>query len=195
HHRRAGADPRSQGALRPVASATSPACSSAAARGRGIASASSVATNAAPAAITSAVRNPASDGTSWPATCIVIAASTAPITALEIDVPSDRASAFNPLAAAVSDTGTAALISAGSDENANPTPTLTTTLNRHSCHGRSISHSPARYPAATISDPATSVKRGPRAPAISAASGDASIIASPPGAIHSPVCSSDCPSP
>jgi hypothetical protein len=37
------------------------------------------------------------------------------MTALETAVPSDRASALIPLAAAVSDSGTAALISAGID--------------------------------------------------------------------------------
>ena len=42
-----------------------------------------------------------------------LAASNAPITALEIDVPSDRAKALMPFAAAVSEIGTAALMSAG----------------------------------------------------------------------------------
>ena len=46
-----------------------------------------------------------------------------------------------------------------------------------------------------IAAPATSVKRGPRTAAIRAAMGEATIIASPPGAIHSPVASIDCPSP
>lgn len=69
-----------------------------------------------PAAITKAIRNAVNDGNSWPATEIVNPVSTAPIIALDIDVPSARASALMPLAAAVSDIGTAALISAGSDE-------------------------------------------------------------------------------
>jgi len=47
---------------------------------------------------------------------IVNPVKTAPTTALEIDVPSARASALMPFAAAVSDIGTAALMSAGNDE-------------------------------------------------------------------------------
>jgi hypothetical protein len=65
------------------------------------------------AATTIAVRKPAIDGNSEPANDTVIPASTAPITALEIDVPNDRARALMPFAAAVSESGTAALMSAG----------------------------------------------------------------------------------
>ena len=81
----------------------------------GISSASTAASGATTAATTIARRKPASVGTAAPAKDIVIPARIAPITALEIDVPSDRASALMPLAAAVSEIGTAALISAGID--------------------------------------------------------------------------------
>ena len=46
-----------------------------------------------------------------------------------------------------------------------------------------------------IRQPITSVNFGPCRAAILAASGALSIIANPPGAIHSPACSIDCPSP
>ncbi len=46
------------------------------------------------------------------------------MTALDIEVPNDLASALIPLAAAVSEMGTAALMSAGNDEYAKPTPRL-----------------------------------------------------------------------
>ena len=96
--------------------------------GRGIRHAIAAATSAAPAAISSATWKARKVGTSCPRSVIVIPASTAPITALLVEVPRERASALMPLAAAVSETGTAALINAGNDEKAKPTPTLTEML-------------------------------------------------------------------
>ena len=49
-----------------------------------------------------------------------------------------------PLAAAVSDIGTAALIRAGSDENAKPTPMLTTMLSSITVTALPSSIGPAR---------------------------------------------------
>ena len=46
-----------------------------------------------------------------------------------------------------------------------------------------------------MNEPITKVNLGPRTPATRAAIGEVTIIASPPGAIQSPVHSSDCPSP
>ena len=97
-----------------------------------------------PAAINRPIRNAVNDGNSWPASEIVNPVKTAPITALEIDVPSDRARALMPLAAAVSDTGTAALISAGIEAYAKPTPTLATTLNTITFGALPSNHGPAR---------------------------------------------------
>src|SRR3954464_9700410 len=96
--------------------------------GRGISSDNTAPTAAAPAATSSAMRNAPRVGNSAPATDTVSPARIAPITALEIDGPSDRASALMPFAAAVSDTGTAALISDGIDANAKPTPMLASPL-------------------------------------------------------------------
>ena len=46
-----------------------------------------------------------------------------------------------------------------------------------------------------ITHPMNRVYFGPVRPAILAAIGAVTIIASPPGAIHRPACSIDCPSP
>ena len=59
-------------------------------------------------------------------------------------MPNDRASALIPLAAAVSDIGTAALMSAGNDEYANPTPRLMTMLTTITAAGLPSSHTAPR---------------------------------------------------
>ena len=53
------------------------------------------------------------EGSGMPPNGCVIWASTTPMTALETEVPIDRISVLSPLAAAVSDSGTAPMISAG----------------------------------------------------------------------------------
>ncbi len=55
-------------------------------------------------------------GIAIPPTLFAVLASTMPMTALETDVPMDRISVLRPLAAPVSEAGTAPTISAGSEE-------------------------------------------------------------------------------
>src|SRR5690606_1303026 len=79
----------------------------------GMSAVSAMATQAAATEIRKVVWKASRDGRTWLPRVMVILASTALITAAEVDVPTERISAFNPFAAAVSVTGTAPMISAG----------------------------------------------------------------------------------
>ncbi len=71
------------------------------------------AARAAPAPMAMTTRKPSWLGTVAVPSVRVIWARTTPATALETEVPMERISVLRLLAAAVSDTGTAAMISAG----------------------------------------------------------------------------------
>src|SRR5690625_4312464 len=86
--------------------------------GGGTSKVSAPATTVAARLMPAASRKPDCAGTvstsaPGPATVTVVAASTAATTAEEVEVPTARIRALSPLAAAVSDWGTAAMISAG----------------------------------------------------------------------------------
>ncbi len=55
-------------------------------------------------------------GTATPPTSVEVLARTMPMTALDTDVPMDRIRVLRPLAAPVSEAGTAPMISAGREE-------------------------------------------------------------------------------
>ncbi len=63
------------------------------------------------------------------------------MTAAEVDVPMERIREFRPLAAPVSVTGTAPMISAGMAANARPTPALTIMEETMTCQTSVLSSS------------------------------------------------------
>nr|MCF0101084.1 hypothetical protein [Streptomyces sp. MH191] len=70
----------------------------------------------APVAIRNETRKPCIVGSATPSVWVALLASTMPMTALEVEVPMERASVLRPLAAPVSEAGTAPTMSAGSEE-------------------------------------------------------------------------------
>ncbi len=67
-------------------------------------------------AIRKETRKPCRVGTAVPPMSCAVFASTMPMTALDTEVPMERIRVLRPLAAPVSEAGTAPMISAGSEE-------------------------------------------------------------------------------
>ncbi len=91
------------------------------------------ATSPAPAAMTSVVRSPASEGSTASPTRIVIAESTTAASAEAVEVPTERISVFRPLAAAVRSVGTARMMRSGSEPYASATPAPTSEMTSATC--------------------------------------------------------------
>src|SRR5690625_764737 len=108
-------------------------------------------------------RNPSCEGTDAPPMLSVIAASTAPATALDTDVPIERISVFRLFAAAVSVSGTAAMTSAGIAPYARPIPAPMMLDASTRCQICDISTMFRAYPAATTTAPHIKVTFGPSA--------------------------------
>src|SRR5690606_13419897 len=89
-------------------------------------SVSTVATMAAAMAIQKQVANAASVGIAWPPCSTLMAASTPPMTADALDVPTERNSALSPFETPVSCDGTDCMMIIGiaANENAMPTPMM-----------------------------------------------------------------------
>ena len=100
-------------------------------------------TATAPVAIRKETRKPCMVGTATPPTWLAVLARTMPMTALDTDVPIERIRVLRPLAAPVSDAGTAPMISAGSEEYARPMPAPRTTAMTMVCQAALIRPRPA----------------------------------------------------
>lgn len=111
---------------------------------RGISAMLNAASPLAAAASSMAVRIPSNDGTSSLPNGIVIVASTAPATALPAACPHMRTNWLIPLAAAVSDIGTAAVINIAVDANARPTPKPAIVAQSTTCSTECSSQTPSR---------------------------------------------------
>ena len=99
----------------------------------GIAAVATRATSPAPAAMSSVVRSPSSEGSTASPTRIVITDSTTAATADAVEVPTERIRVLRPLAAAVRSVGTARMIRSGSEPYASATPAPTSEITRATC--------------------------------------------------------------
>ena len=126
---------------------------------------------------------------------MVIWASTTPAMALAQDVPMDRIRVFRLFAAAVSDAGTAPMMSAGMEPYVNPMPAPITEETSTRCQTSDISTMFRPYPHATISAPIISVTFGPLDLETDAETGARAIITRPDGAMTRPAVSRDLPRP
>ncbi len=122
---------------------------------------------------------------------VVSWASTTPTTAAETEVPSERIRLLKLFAEAVSESGTALMISAGIAPYARPTPALQISVTTSTPQVDPISSIDSPYPVEIANAPATRVNLGPRAAESRPPSGETTIIIRPDGAIHSPIASID----
>ncbi|MFH8516396.1 hypothetical protein ACH4CE_15005 [Streptomyces gelaticus] len=106
-------------------------------------------------------RKPFCDGMASGPKRVVIWARTTPATALAAEMPMARARVLNLLAAAVSEAGTAAVISTGMAPWARPIPAPITAETSTSRRTADIRTMLSRYPAATTAAPAIGVASAP----------------------------------
>src|SRR5690242_11765967 len=109
-----------------------------------------------------------------------------PAMALADEVPMERIRVLRLFAAAVSDAGTAPMMSAGIEPYVKPMPAPMTQETSTKCRTSLIRTMLRPYPAATIRAPIISVAFGPRALETAAEIGAVAIMTRPEGAMTRP---------